>query len=306
MKYLYITGANGFLGREIIKHLDGNNLFDKIFLIVRNINTLTLENDKFNIITYDEFYSSSSLQEISSMNINKILLHLAFARSTNPDDLMANVRLLDSITRASIHNGINSIINISSQSIYDLYRGNPAIETDFPEPNNAYGVFKFYSESYLNLFSNRYGIPVIHLRLASLVGIGLNSRITTRLLKDAFKKQKMIISSNKEQFSFFFFYDAARMICNIASNLELAKHTVYNIGSFESYSLKSIVEIILAIFKDKQLPIPIVNIKESAGPQFNNSLNLDRMKQDFNLKEEISLKDSLNEILQNLMMEMKE
>ena len=302
MKVLYITGANGFLGRKIVDYLNESNWFAKIFLIVRDKNNFFYENRIFRILTYNEFYSLDSSQDelLTDNNIEKILLHLAFPRSNDIEKLMTNTQLIENVTLACLNQRINKIINISSQSVYNSYRETSAKETDLPCPNDPYGVFKIYSESYLNMFSNIYPVQVIHLRLASLIGAGLDNRITTRLVKDAYIKQKIEISSSKEQFSYLEVEDAARMIAYIANNLELATHTIYNIGSFESYNLKTIVEMILDIFQNERLAKPIINIADSMGVQYNNSLNVDRMLYDFNLKAEITLKESLRTTLKNL------
>ncbi len=307
MKYLYVTGANGFLGKKIVEYLKDKNWFDRVFLIVRDKNIYFYQNEIFDTLTYDGFYSLSASEEqaLDNNDIEKILLHLAFTRSSEPEKLMSSVRLLENVSNACLKNKINKIINVSSQSVYNPYREESAKETDLPSPDSLYGIAKIYTESYLNLFSKKNSISVFHLRLASLAGLGLDNRITTRMLKDAYLKNKINISSSKEQFSYLMVEDAARMLSYIANNLELASHTVYNIGSFESYSLKTIVEIILEIFKDRQLPKPTVNIINSTGAQYNNSLNMDRMSQDFNLKDKISLEESLNDILENLINEAK-
>lgn len=303
MKYLYITGANGFLGRKIINFLSDKSWFNKIFLIVREKSIFPLEDEVFSTLTYEDFYSECYDTYSENNNIEKILLHLAFTRSSQSEDLMSSIRLLENVSEACLHNKIKTIINVSSQSVYNPYRSNTADESDLPHPNSLYGIFKVYSESYLNLFSKKYSVKVIHLRLASLIGAGLNNRITTRLLKDAYFDRKINISSYKEKFSYLTVEDAARMVCCIVNNTNIALHTVYNIGSFETYSLKNIAEIILNLFEKQKLLKPEVNIINSTGPQYNNTLNLNRMMQDFNLENEISLEESLDEILQNLITE---
>ena len=284
MKYIFITGSNGFLGSKILDYLFENKLFDKTFALSRNPDYGVNTPHFFNISYEDFYYKINRIDDIDS----GILLHLAFARSLDANSIMASIRLLEKVSAKAKDLGISTIINISSQSIYDQYRPKPAQENDLPVPQSLYGLAKYYSESYLEAFSEKYNLKIINLRLASLIGPGLNQRIIPRLINSALIDKQINIKSNEEQFSFLHVMDAAKMICEVAYKSDTVEELVYNVGINESFNLLEIVQMIVKFLKEVNIERPEVIIEESRGKQFNNSLCLKRFERDFNLFAQIS------------------
>ncbi len=289
MKILFITGSNGFLGSSIINYLFDNRLLNKVFALSRGLSADSCKSMICNV-SYEDFYSNTYKLSKSETGV---LLHLAFARSHNTESIIESIRLLEKVSLSAKNSGISTIINVSSQSVYSQYRDKAADESDLPEPQGLYGIAKYYSETYLEHFSRKFDIKIINLRLASLIGPGLDQRIIPRLINSAITEKQIKITSNMEQFSFLHVNDAARMIAEISLNADKANELVYNVGTNEAYNLVEIVQIIVRELKKADIYKPYVIIDKSSGKQFNNSLNLRKIERDFNLFAEISLERAI-------------
>ena len=283
MSQLYISGANSLLGREVLAYLEKNQLFDQVFTLTRSQQALSYGQP----VSYAEFFEGKRDLDASS-----VLLHLAFARSSEEEDLMASIRLLEKLAAAAARQAM-TFVNISSQSIYDPYRAEPARETDLPAPQGLYGIFKYYGESYLEELAGRGDLRVINLRLASLMGPGMEARITTRLLKSAVQEGIIRVQSGGEAFSYLHLSDAARMLGQLLSRLGQARYDRYNVGTCEYYSLRRVAELIGQLLLDRGLAEVKFILNPLQGPAYNNRMVLDRLDQDFGIQAEIDLETAL-------------
>lgn len=283
MSQLYISGANSLLGREVLAYLEKNQLFDQVFTLTRSQQALSYGQP----VSYAEFFEGKRDLDASS-----VLLHLAFARSSEEEDLMASIRLLEKLAAAAARQAM-TFVNISSQSIYDPYRAEPARETDLPAPQGLYGIFKYYGESYLEELAGRGDLRVINLRLASLMGPGMEARITTRLLKSAVQEGIIRVQSGGEAFSYLHLSDTARMLGQLLSRLGQARYDRYNVGTCEYYSLRRVAELIGQLLLDRGLAEVKLILNPLQGPAYNNRMVLDRLDQDFGIQAEIDLETAL-------------
>lgn len=317
MKRIYITGAYGLLGQHLVKQLLLQKHFNEIVAIIRFEDLLpsstgetearnkfeellNINKNELSFISYEEFYNVSGDSEDFA---DSTLIHLAFARAGEIKPILASVRLLELVAAAAQSRSVSNFINISSQSVYNPYRNKPAMENDLPAPQGLYGLAKYYSETYLTAWARQSDTKLINLRMSSLIGPGLEQRISFRLLKKAFDKALIEIKTNKEIFSFLDIKDASRMIADIACSPGKSKHDTYNLGTDESYNLLEMAELICAIMQDNGLATPEIRIEQSEGLQYNNSVNLERLKKDFDLSAKITFKDYLLEEFRKLIQE---
>lgn len=290
MRRLFISGANSFLGGHLLAYLAREELFSQVIGLTRREMALSLGQ----AMTYEAFFDLTD-----SFSSEDVLMHLAFARSSESQDLMASIRILEKLSNFAVSKELN-FLHISSQSIYDPYRSLPARETDLPAPQSLYGLAKYYCEAYLNDLSAKEGLRVIHLRLASLIGPGLDTRITTRLLKEAVEKGEMQLSGDQSFFSYLHVEDAARMVASIGVQFEEANSRTYNVGSREYYSLKDMADTISEVVLEKGLPPPKVILTDAKGPPYNNRIHLDLMEKDFQVEARVSLKEAVKQDFERL------
>ncbi|HZK41356.1 MAG TPA: NAD-dependent epimerase/dehydratase family protein, partial [Clostridia bacterium] len=151
----------------------------------------------------------------------------------------------------------------------------------------------YYGESYLEELAGRGDLKVINLRLASLMGPGMEARITTRLLKSAVQEGVIRVQSGGEAFSYLHLSDAARMLGQLLSRLGQARYDRYNVGTCEYYSLKQVAQVIGQLLMNQGLAEMKLTINPLQEPAYNNRMVLDRLDQDFGLQAEIDLATAL-------------
>lgn len=179
MKIL-ITGADGFLGTNLIFHLEqlGHDV------VGTSRKAITADSTATKFVLFDLANTDQDLAYIL-LGVD-VVVHLAWGSTpgvSNKDplnDLMINtagtVRLFDACART----GVARIIFASSGGqVYGDLDSDLIPESAPTNPKSAYGVGKLSCEKYLALFSSLYGVSGISLRVANLFGPG-------QVLKDGF------------------------------------------------------------------------------------------------------------------------
>ena len=190
--------------------------------------------------------------------------------------------------------GASAIVNISSQSVYASKRKNPASEIDVLCLESAYAVGKYSSEAYCNYVSK--SIPHTNIRLSSLIGVGYDTRIANRLIIQALNREKIKVFGGMQRYSILDVRDAARGIVEIACHLENEWQDVYNLGRNESITLIELVLLIADVLKQHGIQLEYEVIDGS--DERNSSIDCDRFMQDFEWSPTVSLRQSLEEILE--------
>lgn len=231
---IIITGAGGFLGRNLVKKL------------MRDHDLIALSSDSDKL---SEFKSESRVQIMSNESFfaqaidlsEYTLIHLAYIRSRESEVLEQNLAFTFKLMEQMKANGISRIVNISSQSVYHEARQRAALETDMPRATSLYAVGKFYVEQWIREFGLLHQIDFVNLRIASLVGPGFEQRITTRFIQMGIKNQEIRVDLNGRLFSYTHVQDMADGIIAAALN-DSAKfwNKTYNLGADESYTLEEI------------------------------------------------------------------
>jgi len=159
MNYIFITGANGFLGSYLY-----NN-----FRVITPASTV-------HHLTRGYSYKNQMLAVInSSCDFNAVIIHAASATPVNTMQTMvfqSNMHLTKEIADCIDCFGPTlRVINISSVSVY----GNPVgeiRESYVAEYLTQYGASKLSAEYYLNSKFTAYSNNLIHLRAPGIVGLG--------------------------------------------------------------------------------------------------------------------------------------
>lgn len=263
-KIFLITGANGALGKAIIKKL--NSFGYKSIGVVRSGHGLK-GNSLSKMITPDELYGLEN-EDISSI----VVIHTAFPRSSDAPSLLAGVDFARSLFERLYEMGVRNYINISSQSIYDSNREHPARETDILFPRTSYGIYKAFFEYWIDSFQTKYEGNYCSVRLGSLVGIDMPQRITTRWIKSALAEGKILYKESDSKFSYLHIDDAADGIIKLAS-INSSKWTkVLNIGANEVLSITEIAyKIIKALEKKHLFNVKLIN--SGPGSFSNNTID---------------------------------
>lgn len=290
---LVISGANSFLAKELISII--NDQFHSIILITNKCNfSIKLNNLPITILDWSEFEKYNISQCYYST-----LLHLAFARSTDLDDLALSIKRTSSIFNWAVSNRLTKIINISSQSVYNKFRHSPAKESDPIIPCDAYGFAKYVSELLCRNIFKKSNIIFTNIRLGSVIGPMYKERIINKLLNFALKNKKISIIGGNQIFSYFDYRDAANALLYIITNNSNTLQEVYNLSSNEFFSLSTLGGYICNHLKAvSNMNIEIEIIKKDIYS--NNSLDSNLFLNDFSFRQKYSIHNSIINILDSL------
>lgn len=230
-----ITGASGFLGRNLIESLSGR---ENITVLALSSRPETVCGGK-NVIACGKnavFTGEQPLQK------DDILIHCAFPRTASGAEFAQGLDYVARILEEADRSGIRGVINISSQSVYDSKRTSPAAETDPVCPEGGYAIGK-YAQELLGRGICRH-VPFTNVRLASLIGPGFDQRLTNKLVDFALASGKLTVKDNNQRFGFLDVADAVSGICSLLDVDPQKWEPVYNLGAAAEYTLKELAVIV--------------------------------------------------------------
>ncbi len=277
-KRILITGAGGFLGRNLLSLMRNDNRFDVIAL-----SSSIKDYEATNITVVD----SDAGLNISWENVEAVL-NCAFPRTEESTVMPSGMLYIKNILQKAAEEGVESVINISSQSVYSQKRENAADEDSPIVLESKYAVAKYASELMANSLCKQQRHT--NIRLASLIGPGFNQRLINKFVEQAIKGNDINAIDSGQIYGFMDVVDAADGIKSILLD-EGPLDEIYNLGIHGGYSIVELAE-----WAVKQCNNGCkVNITE--GNAYTNSMiNCERFYRRFEWKPKISIKESVEKI----------
>jgi len=246
-KSILVTGASGYLGRNLVQELIKEEKFD-IILFGRD---KTKIKDQFrngkNLKIYDDSDLINGRVKLGNVDL---LLHLGFARPH-----LGHVKIADSISFTSrlfvnaVLNQVPSIINISSQSVYGQEYDPPWREDLKVAPKTTYGMAKFAMEEILKSLKRiNHQLYFTSIRLGALSGgaEGLGELdFLSKIVKQSIKGETIKIYGGNQKMERLDIRDAIEAIKKLIFSDSSAWKPEYNLGSGEVNSLKEIAEFVI-------------------------------------------------------------
>ncbi len=295
MKIL-ISGAGGFLGKELISQLID---IEQVFLIALTSQVSDLTNrfsEKNNILVLnrDAIINGEYQGDID------VFVNCAFPRNTDGSAMADGLKYISQMLQAAVERSVKGIINISSQSVYSQRRPEAADENYPLTLETPYAVGKYATELLTNSICA--SVPHTNLRMASLIGPGFNQRVTNKMAKYALETGKIHIKLGKQYFGFMDVRDAARGIKDIIFSDTLTWSEVYNLGSNYAYTLKDIALCIQKSLRRKEIADLEIECEE-IDVIMNTALDCRKIEQEIGFSAVLSLQDSIDEIVDSFVYE---
>jgi nucleoside-diphosphate-sugar epimerase len=290
---LLISGAGGFLGQTLLSLLAARADVNSVIALDLKIDNIKeyKDNPKFFLLLNDDFLSQDLFLE------GYTLINLAFARSQDFDLVKNSCEWTFNLLHKFEKNGGKRVVNISSQSIYDPLRTEPAKETDLPMLNELYDMGKYYIEKWVEEFCKKHNADFINLRLASIVGPSFSQRITTRLVTTAIKNKEISINLNGQIFSYTHVRDMSDAIISTCRIADSQWNQTYNVGSTEVYTIENIAHSIADTIGKYGITLK-VNLVPSESNRRNSSLDSSCFQKVSGWRAKYSLNDIIEEELQ--------
>ena len=232
-----ITGCGGLLGRELLRQLAQDDRHTVCAL------SSNVEKTSMLVGTYPNttvFHADALINGQITCDSNTILINCAFPRNENDPQMAQGLEYVRATLCAAAHSGIGAIINISSQSVYDINRTSPATEKDSPLLQSKYAVGKYATELFTKMLQPV--VPCTNIRLASLISKDFDQRLTNKMAEIALETGEISVLTCDQRFGFLDVEDAARGILMLLHTPTKTWDSVYNLGSNYSYSLMEIAQ----------------------------------------------------------------
>jgi len=261
---MLVTGANGFIGSNLVKRLlDEDNVvigMDKDYNKERQLMEITdrkvYMNDYNNMSKYYTFIweNINYIREFSyKLEGIDVIFHLAASADIrksyiNPTmDLENNVNGTNEILEIMRTKDIKNLIFSSSSSIYGETSIVPTPETvgDI-KPISLYGASKLANEAFINVYCHLYGLRAWMFRFANVVGRNMHRGVIYDFVKElkAHPNELTILGDGRQEKSFFDVDDCVEGLVSIPNKDNNNSSTVYNLGNYETIKIRNLADIV--------------------------------------------------------------
>ncbi len=191
-KHIIVTGATGFVGRNIVKNLIKNKF--KVSILVRNL-------DKALSIDYLKdipkiYFDIERYKENIEVPKNATLIHCAWS---NVKDIHSLKHIEENyinnyfFIKNMINKGIDKIVITGTCFEYGLQQGSISADAE-TKPNDAYSLAKDNLHKSLRLLQNKNNFNLIWLRLFYMYGEGQNKNSIIPLFDAALERGDKIFN----------------------------------------------------------------------------------------------------------------
>lgn len=281
MKVL-ITGGGGFLGQHLIS--------DVLACGKHEVYAMSSQKEVLN----EKFGQSGHFKVVDSVPGDlDVLISCAFPRNADGLSLANGLDYISALYKEAVCMNVKSVVNISSQSVYSSQRQTAADESEAVNLESKYAVGKYAVELLTNsIFS---GIPHTNIRMASLIGVGFDQRITNKFVKQVVAGNDLRIVGGRQQYGFLDVRDAASAIIKVALADPAHWDEVYNLGTDGAYTLEEIANCVVAVGARLFGKNASVQVGEEA-PWFGSALDSSRLKKQLGWEPKLSLEEIVCDI----------
>lgn len=286
---ILITGATGFLGRELDSYLS------KKYHIIA-----TSKRKRKNYIHLD--YPQKKINDKILKGVETII-HLA---SLDRDEVKKNYKkakrinydFTNDLIKSSIKNKVKNFIYISSISVYGSNLSINTSEKNKPKPIDGYSRLKLKCEELLKKKSRNQ--KVLILRLSNIIGKphyltkGFQKLFIPNICLMALKKNKIILKTNGDQYRDFLELKIFLKIINffLTKIDKIDNFSVFNISSSSSLKIIDVAKKVKSIFNNVlNKKVEIIKGKKINEKKY--SINNNKMKNFLNLE----IKNNYNKTL---------
>jgi UDP-glucose 4-epimerase len=299
MKIL-ITGGCGFIGTNLIKALNAQNLTDIIVIDDLSIGTLS----NISELKIKSFHQADILDLESISQVFEgidIVIHLAASGSVvnsvaDPlSNLKINVMGTQNVLHYSMLNKIPKFIQASTGGALIGNASSPINETSLPNPISPYGASKLSCEAYCSAYANSYNMDITALRFANVVGpYGLHKKgVVNTFINNIVRLEPIVIFGNGNSTrDYLHVHDLCDGIIR-AAQFQKNGFDVYHLASGVETTILDLAKTISFVMGSPNHPINFV--KKRLGEVENNSATFDLAKNTFGFSLKSNLKVALED-----------
>lgn len=242
---ILITGANGFIGTHLAKKF---------------------KDWHYTILDYKgDVTDFHFLRQFVIESQPTIIIHLAASvnseKSYSQSKKVIDVNIIGTLNLLEVIKDMNieRFIHMGTEEVYGISRI-PFKEADPIDPKTPYAISKATTEYFAKMYSSTYSLPVVLLRFAAVYGPMQNvSKLIPMSILSCMAGKEIALHSPEQKRDLIYIDDAVIAIEKACFAKNIIGEII-NIGNYENYTIKEIVEKIVKIM---QCSIPIVEKRSS-------------------------------------------
>ncbi len=259
MRTVAVTGANGFLGGDLVRELAENEY--RVLACVRSKvpGALEAEIDRFgDLVTWHQL-DVTNMQQWEDLGPDvDTVIHTAAATPIDESDPIGTVNVnlggtLNGLEYAHKY-GIRRFIALSSASVYRgvPYQDRPLLEDDPVRPVHSYGISKVAAETFVTLYRDLKGLDCCAARLTSIYGpwerptgsrLGMSG--VYRLMTAAAAGKSLTVKDQGGSCDYMYVSDASKGLIHM-TELDHIPHDIVNLSTGESVGSKRLLDAVAA------------------------------------------------------------
>lgn len=249
---LLITGASGYLGRNLILKLLDEDRFNLI-VYTRDKKNFKSIFQYPKVAVYDQ--NDVDLGKLSFGNVD-LIIHMASARPHhNNSQISESISFTNNLFTNALLNQVPAIINISSQAVYGLDNDPLWKENLAVAPSSPYAVAKYAAEDYLNSMKRlNKQLHCTSIRLGSVAGEANGFPVNdflSKIVKKSMNNEIIQIYGGNQKLERIDIRDTVDAINLVLKSDSRYWKPVYNLSSGEVKPLIKIAEQCIRMTKNK-------------------------------------------------------
>ena len=240
---ILVTGASGFIGRNLLPMLTKRGAGDTVFAVVRSIPKEVFPNVKWITADLGEVEWTKCLPDDQFDTV----IHLAQSKHyrdfpSRVDDIFkVNVKATVELAEWALRHGVSRFLFASTGNVYG-FRNSVHREEDRCDPETMYGASKLSAEILLKPFSEFMDVMV--LRLFGVYGPGQTEAMLPGIIQRFNAGDEITLAGNfGVRFNPIYVDDCAAAIHGLSTAVSLSVYEVLNIGGSELIDLRQVSDL---------------------------------------------------------------
>lgn len=272
---IVVSGADGFLGNHVLERMHDEDMSDVVGITL-------YPDDLRKRFKYWKGLTvvSADIGDMSACDALKdsdVYLGCAFPRVTGAEGMAEGLDFVYESLGLMLDLGCRSVINVSSQSVYNPFRSRPAKESDSVLLTSEYAVAKYCIELAVARICQDRGVPYCNVRMASLIGPGFDERFINKMIQSAIRTGVVSVADNGSRFGFLDVIDAADGIVKLATTAPDRWEPIINLGSSAAYSITEIGESVIDVLTTETSTEIGIAAEIGCGTKQNSALDATRL-----------------------------
>lgn len=308
MRKALITGADGFIGRNLVDVLLEDNI--ELYAIVHPDHNI-YEGDK----------TGNEKLHIKCLDLNEVLNHIKefptdidvmyhFAwmgvkpeLRNNLDIQMKNISMSLDCMKLAAAIGIKKVIFPGSTSEY-LYYGKPINKNAVPSPNNAYGAVKIALRYLCSEFAIRNHMEFVYTIITGIYAADRrDNNVISYTINKLLRREKPSLTKLEQLWDYVYIDDVTAALAAIGKHGK--DGAVYGIGHGDNWQLINYIQIIHRLI-DSSLPLGIGEVPYKSEKIPSSCIDLTDLERDTGFKPQIEFQEGIARVINKIHSELEE